>query len=43
MIHTHAVVVVCELKAGETETVVGSNSVFTGTVATRLSVTLIDV
>lgn len=43
MFHTHAVVIVCELKAREAETVVGSNCVFTGTVATWLSVTLINV
>lgn len=40
---THAVVVVCELEAGEAEAVVGSHCVFTGAVATRLSVALINV
>ncbi len=43
MILTHAVVVVCELEAREAEAVVGSHCVFTGTVTTRLSVTLVDV
>lgn len=43
MVLTHAVVVVRELEAGEAEAVVGSHCVFTGTVTTRLSVTLIDV
>lgn len=43
LIYVHAVVVVCELKAREAEAVVGSHCVFTGTVTTRLSVTLIDI
>ena len=43
MIRTHAVVVVCELEAGEAEAVAGSHRVLTGTVTTRLPVTLIDV
>lgn len=43
MIHTHAVIVVCELEAGEAETVVGAHCVFTGTVTTWLPVTLINV
>lgn len=40
---THAVVVVCQLKAGEAEAVVGAHRVFTSTVAARLSVTLVDI
>lgn len=43
LIYVHAVVVVRELKAREAEAVVGSHCVFTGTITTRLSVTLIDV
>lgn len=41
--HTHAVIVVGELEAGEAETVVGSHCVFTGTVTAWLSVTLINI
>lgn len=43
LINVHAVVVVRELKAGETQTVVGAHCVFTGAVTTGLSVTLINV
>lgn len=43
LVYVHAVVVVCELEAGEAEAVVGSHRVFTGPVTTRLSVTLVDV
>lgn len=43
LIYVHAVVVVRELEAGEAEAVVGSHCVFTGTVTTWLSVTLVDV
>lgn len=43
MMHTHAIIVVCELKAGEAETVVGSYCVFTGTITTWLSVTLVNI
>ena len=43
MMHTHAVIVVCELEAGDAETVVGSHCVFTGTVTTWLSVTLVNI
>lgn len=43
LIYVHAVVVVCELKAGEAEAVVGSHCVFTGAVTTWLPVTLVDI
>lgn len=43
LINVHAVVVVSELEAGETQAVVGAHSVFTGAIATGLSVTLINV
>lgn len=43
LINVHAVVVVSELKAGEAQTVVGANSVFTGAIAAGMSVTLINV
>lgn len=43
LIYIHAVIVVCELEAREAETVVGSHCVFTGTVTTWLSVTLVDI
>lgn len=41
--HTHAVIVVRELEAREAQAVVGPHGVFTGTVATRLSVALINI
>jgi len=40
---THAVVIVCQLKAREAEAVVGANRVLAGPVSTRLSVTLINI
>lgn len=43
VIRTHAVIVVRELESREAETVVGAHRVLTGSVPTRLSVTLINI
>lgn len=43
LINVHAVIVVRELEAREAETVVGAHRVLTGSIPTRLSVTLINI
>lgn len=40
---TEAVIIVSELKPWVAETVIGSNSVFTGPVSTRMPLTLINI